>query len=52
MWVWGAVVWVVGGVVVSWVWVAVVWIVGGLTVSWLEHALATTQTVSRTANVN
>ena len=54
MWVWAAVVWVVGGVDVFsvWVWAAVVWIVGGLAVSWLEHALATTQTVNRTAIVN
>ena len=51
---WVVVVCVIGGVVESsvWVWAAVVWIVVGLTVSWLEHALATTQTVSRTAIVD
>ncbi|HAX04812.1 MAG TPA: hypothetical protein DCX77_03970, partial [Acidimicrobiaceae bacterium] len=35
-----------------WVWAAVVRPVGGLTVSWLEHALATTETVNKTAMVN
>jgi hypothetical protein len=54
VWVWAAVVWVAAGVVVSsvWVWAAVVWLLGVLTVSWLEHALATTETVKRTATVN
>jgi len=35
-----------------WVWAAVVCVVGGPTISWLEHALATTQTVNRTATVD